>query len=236
MAPFCFAEGTEGRMAGKMEGTVVIVAGGPMGDPAYLRAELEACRPKAVIAADGGARHLLAAGTVPDLIVGDMDSLSPEERAVFERRGSRIEIFPAAKDETDTQIALLKALAMPCREIRIYGALGGRLDHTLANCSLLVLAAERGVAARLLDEDCEVFVVTSQRGIEGRKGQTVSVFPLSSRVTGIELTGFDFPLRGAVMAPGNPYGVSNRLSGPQGTIRVAEGILLVIRYFRTDLR
>ena len=222
-------------MAGRMEGTVVIVAGGPMEDPAYLKAELAACRPAAVIAADGGARHLLAAGTAPDFIIGDMDSLCPEERIAFERKGSRIEIFPAAKDETDTALALRKALAMPCREIRIYGALGGRLDHTLANCSLLVLAAERGVAARLLDESCEVFVVTSRREIEGRKGQTVSVFPLSSRVTGIDLDGFDFPLRDAVMMPGNPYGVSNRLSGPTGTIRVAEGILLVVRYLRMDI-
>jgi len=218
-----------------MEGTVVIVAGGPMEDPGYLKTEIDHCRPCLIIAADGGARHLLAAGFVPDLIVGDMDSLSPEERIDFERRGIRIETFPAAKDETDTQLALRRALEMPCREIRIYGALGGRLDHSLANISLLVLTEERGVPAKLLDGNCEAFVVTSCREIEGEKGQTVSVFPLSSQVTGIDLEGFDFPLRGAVMAPGNPYGVSNRLSGPRGTIRVGEGILLVIHYLRADI-
>ena len=140
--------------------------------------------------------------------------------------------YPARKDETDTQLALEQALAMGAGEILVFGALGNRLDHTLANIGLLLLGRNRGAAVVLRDESCDVFAVTGEAVIRGEAGQTVSVFPLGGDAAGIDLTGFEYPLAGAAMTLSRPYGISNRLAAPTGRIRVGEGCLLVIHYRR----
>ena len=210
---------------------VFVVSGGRIQDLAFLQAKIGAHTPVKVVCADGGARHLRPLGLIPDAIIGDMDSLGPDEEKYFEERGSRIIRYPEEKDETDTQLALEYALTMNPEEVWIFGALGGRIDHTLANISLLVLSAKKGVRTKLIDEWCEVFLVTGPSVIEGEAGQTVSLLPLSSRVTGITLEGFAYPLKDGTMEVGIPYGVSNRLLEDRGVISVASGYLLVVRYF-----
>ena len=210
---------------------VFVISGGQVLDLALLHAKLKAHGGAEVICADGGARHLPSHGLIPDVIIGDMDSLDPEKEKYFEERGSRIIRRPKEKEETDTQLALEYALTMNPEEVWIFGALGGRIDHTLANISLLVLSAKKGVRTKLIDEWCEVFLVTGSSVIEGEAGQTVSLLPLSSRVTGITLEGFAYPLKDGTMEVGIPYGVSNRLLEGRGVISVAAGYLLVVRYF-----
>ena len=161
-----------------------------------------------------------------------MDSLSPEILHRYEQRGSRILRYPQAKNETDTQLALDYALQQLPDEILIFGGLGGRIDHTLANISLLARIAKAGIPAKLADEWCEVFVVTRHAEIKGSPGQTISLFPLSSVVSGIDIEGFEYPLSGATMEIGAPYGISNRLTAEKGTIFVASGYLLAIRYYK----
>jgi len=216
-------------MAKKM---VIVVSGGQVLDPAFLHAKLKAYRGAEVICADGGARHLYSCSLIPDVIIGDMDSLDSNEEKYFEERGSRIIRHPREKEETDTQLALEYALEMNPEEVCIFGALGGRIDHTLANISLLVLGAQSGIRTKLVDEWCEVFVVTASCVIEGQTGQTVSILPLSSTVTGITLEGFEYPLKDGTMKIGRPYGVCNRLVEDRGVISVASGYLLAVRYFK----
>jgi thiamine pyrophosphokinase len=213
---------------------VFIVAGGPLGDRDFLRAQFAALNPGEVICADGGARHTDALGFIPQVIIGDMDSVDPYLLKRYEGQGSRIIRHPRAKKETDTQLALEYALRSVPDEIRIYGALGGRVDHTLANISLLVAAAKRDVAAKLVDEWCEVFIIARQAEIEGTPGQTVSLLPLSSTVSGIELQGFEYPLSGGVMEIGNPYGISNRLQANRGLIALQSGYLLVMKFHQAE--
>ena len=200
----------------------------------FLRSQVEMLDPAALVCADGGARHIEALGLVPHIIVGDMDSLAPDILMRCEAKGSRIFRYPRDKKETDTQLALEYALEAYPDEIRIYGALGGRLDHTLANVSLLTMAMKRGVTAKLVDEWCEVFLVTHDAVIEGMAGQTVSLFPLSSSVTGISLEGFAYPLSDGAMEIGAPYGISNLLQGERGIISLASGSLLVVKYHEPE--
>jgi thiamine pyrophosphokinase len=150
----------------------------------------------------------------------------------FTERGSRIIRFPEGKNETDTQLALEYAFDAVPDEIYVFGAFGIRIDHTLANISLLALGVKKGIQVKFIDEWCETFVVDGESTIEGEPGQTVSLLPLSDTVTGITIEGFEYPLNDGMMEIGVPYGVSNRLIAARGVISVKSGHLLVIRYFK----
>ena len=217
-----------------MKKTAFLICNGPIGDLEFLRKERESYRPVCLICADGGARHIHALGLIPDLIIGDMDSLDGELQLDLVRRGSRILRYPKVKDETDTQLALDTAFMMAPDEIRIYGALGARIDHTLANLSLLITAADRGIEARLLDEWCEIFLVRRNAIVKGKVGQTVSLFAFGGEVRGVTLEGFEYPLQGATLTPKKPIGISNRLALPQGRIVAEAGDLLAVRYFKQN--
>lgn len=218
-----------------MKKVVFVVSGGELGDPAFLREQAATALPAAVICADGGARHLEAAGMPPDLIVGDMDSLDSTSLRYYEAKGCRIIRHPRRKDETDTELALLEAFAMAPAEVWIWGALGHRIDHTLANISLLVRGKEKGIDVKLIDGWCELFLIDRRKVIQGEAGQTVSLFPYGGPAGGVTLTGFEFPLTKAVMETGRPYGVSNRMTAGKGIIELDSGCLLAVRYFRPGI-
>jgi thiamine pyrophosphokinase len=213
---------------GKM---VFVISGGVVNDPQFLYEEIRSVSNPVIICADGAAQIMKMSDIAPDFIVGDMDSVEEDTLKYFEAKGSRIIRHPEDKDETDTQLALECAFEMHPEAIRMFGALGGRIDHALANISLLVMCAKRGVDTKIVDKDCELFVIDRSCVINGREGETVSLFPLSSDVTGIALEGFRYPLSDGVMEIGKPYGVSNRLTGTRGTISLKTGYLLVIRQF-----
>ncbi len=215
-----------------MKRVVFVICGGPIGDTAFLQAEREHYRPVGLICADGGARHIHALGLTPDLIVGDMDSLNGELQRDFVMKGSRIIRYPEAKDETDSELALQMAFMMTPDEIRIYGAIGARIDHTLANLTLLAAAADRGIETRLVDQWCEIFLIRQKATVEGEIGQTVSLLALGADATGVTLEGFEYPLSNATITPARPIGISNRLTAARGIISVESGNLLVIRYFK----
>jgi thiamine pyrophosphokinase len=213
-------------------GCIFVIAGGSIGNKDFLRSQIDKFDPDELVCADSGARHVVALDLTPQVIIGDMDSLTPEILQRCEERGSRIIRHPRAKKETDTQLALEYACRSHPDEIRIYGALGGRIDHALANISLLLPVARRGVTTKLVDEWCEVFVITQTTRITGIVGQTVSLFPLSALVQGIKLEGFEYPLSGGTMEIGVPYGISNRLQTDRGIISLGSGCLLVVQYVR----
>lgn len=215
-----------------MKKVVYILSGGELGDPDFLRVRAAAAAPAALICADGGTRHLTALGMIPTLIVGDMDSLDQDSRRRYASMGVTMICHPREKDRTDTELALREAFGMAPEEIWIWGALGGRIDHALANLSLLAQGMDRGTEVRLIDSWCELFLVKGRTVIEGQAGQTVSLLPFTGQVTGVTLTGFEYPLTRAVMTFGHPYGVSNVLRAGRGVIEVETGCLLAVRFFR----
>ncbi len=213
---------------------VVIISGGTIDNPEFIREKLVEMGDPVIICADGATRYIRSLEVVPSVIIGDMDSVDERDLEEYGAKGSTILTYPSAKDETDTELALHYALDLKPEEILIFGALGGRIDHTLANISLLVAAAKRGVSAKIIDETCEICLVVGSVTVEGGSGQTVSLLPVSSRVTGITLDGFEYPLHNAIMEIGKPYGISNALIGDRGTISIATGYLLVIKYYRKE--
>lgn len=216
-----------------MKKVVFIISGGELGDPGFFREK--SATAGALICADSGARYLKDAGITPDLIVGDMDSLDPETEGHYRDTGCRINRCLPQKDETDTELALREAFAMGATEVWIWGAMGNRIDHTLANIALMMQGAERGVEVKLVDSWCEVFLIARRTVVEGAPGQTVSLLPFGGEASGVTLTGFEYPLTKATLSVAHPLGISNRLVGSRGTIDVKTGCLLAVRYFQPDI-
>ncbi len=218
-----------------MKKNVFVVAGGQIRDLAFFGSKVSELNPSVIICADSGAGHLYSIGLIPDIIIGDMDSLTEDLQSYFEEKGSRFIRYPEAKDETDTQLALEHAFGMAPDEIYVFGAFGSRIDHVIANISLLVSGAKKGARIKLIDEWCEAFIVMNECVIEGETGQTVSLLPASDAVTGITLDGFEYPLKNGTMEAGKPYGISNKLTAARGIISVSTGCLLVIRYLKAGV-
>ena len=176
----------------------------------------------AVIAVDGGFASLEAAGCVPDLALGDFDSLG------FVPEGVPVKLFPAEKDASDMELALEEALTCGAGTVEVYGALGGRLDHTLANLSLLASFAERGldVVAVGERERIALLVGPGELLIEAADGGIVSVFSLSDVATGV-CEGLKYGLDGVTLTNRTSWGLSNELVGTAARISVESGTLAV---------
>lgn len=177
-----------------------------------------------VIAADAGYRTCRELGIVPDLLLGDFDSMDqPEDFANIHRS-------PVEKDDTDTMLAVKTGLEQGCDEFYLYGGTGGRrLDHTLANLQTLLYLRRRGARGYLYDND---FVWTVIENETIRVDKTVewgllSVFSLGDRARGVTETGVQYPLQGAELTAEFPLGVSNHILDPVAAVGVEAGALVV---------
>ena len=182
-----------------------------------------------LIGADGGTRHMLALGLMPDAVVGDLDSLEPETVAKLIAQGVDVERYPIAKDQTDLELAIERGLRAGASEILLLGALGGRLDQTLAN--LLILAQRNWPVPLRLAEGSQLAQVLRSGEtlmLHAAPGSTVSAIPLSAIVTGITYTGLEYPLQDATLSIGSTRGVSNVVASSPATITIDEGVLLVV--------
>ena len=176
-----------------------------------------------VIAADGGYLACRRAGIVPDLLLGDFDSLP--EKPDFEK----ILQVPVEKDDTDTFLAAKYALERGCRTFHIYGGTGGRLDHTLANLQLLVWLSRRGARGYLYDEAFTYTAITNDSIAipRGPEWGLLSVFCMGEDAGGVCESGVQYPLEDAVLTAEFPLGVSNHIIAPQARISVREGSLVI---------
>jgi thiamine pyrophosphokinase len=181
-----------------------------------------------VIAADGGTRHALAAGVTPDVVIGDLDSLTPETQACLEVANTQFVRFSPRKDETDLELALLHAAQAGATEIVILAALGGRLDQTIANVLLLALPELAEIDARIVEGAQEAFLIQGEATIEGQPGDTVSLIPLGGDAEGVTAEGLEWPLDEDTLRFGPARGVSNELIAKQARVCVKHGMLLCV--------
>lgn len=199
----------------------------------------KASRAEWIVAADRGAQYCLDAGILPDLVVGDMDSLDETVLQGLVSSNVPCSRFSPCKDRTDTEIAMEETLRRGARHIEILGAVGDRIDHTLANVHLLLAAMRRGVQAVMVSDSQQIFLACSRAVLENSQGCVVSFLPLTERVEGIVLEGFAYGLLDAVMEIGRPYGVSNIVTEPRASVRLRRGVLLavlIMEGYREDAR
>jgi thiamine pyrophosphokinase len=204
----------------------IIFANGEFADARDMR---DILRPDdLVIAADGGTHHAVTAGVIPQAVIGDLDSLSPDEQAHVEAAGSHLIHFSPRKDETDLELALLHAAREGATEIVILAALGGRLDQTIANLLLLALPELGGLDVRIVEGAQEAFLIRDEELIEGQPGDTVSLIPLGGDAVGVTAEGLEWPLHEDSLRFGPARGISNVLTVKQARVSVQQGLLLCV--------
>ena len=176
-----------------------------------------------IIAADGGLDALEKLSIAPDLAVGDFDSLGyiPDiENKIC---------HPVEKDDTDTALAVSEGLRRGYRRFVIYGGLGGRLDHTLANLQSCTGAAKNGAVCALWGDGCAVCVIPAGYSLlfDEKKRGTVSVFS-PDKTEGVTVEGLKYTVSGVTLTSDFPLGVSNEFMGKEASIYAGDGVLVVM--------
>jgi thiamine pyrophosphokinase len=218
---------------------VLVVADGDVAP----RDELDAAWPgwadgiDAIVAADGGYTRAVALGFAPDTLVGDFDSLGPGDPEAAARAGARVLHYPADKDESDAELALLETLTLDAARVTVLGAFGGpRLDHALANVWLLGHPRLAQLDLVLLDVGARVRLVTAPgpdgepatRPLPGRVGAVVSLLPFAGDAEGITTRGLRYPLRDEPLRSGPARGLSNVRMADDAAVTLRAGRLLVV--------
>lgn len=198
-----------------------------------FRRELYRWKPDLMIAADSGLRHLVCLGLKPDILLGDMDSIAPELLEQARRSGIEPRICPSHKDETDTELALSIALEKggDQAELRLIGASGSRMDHSLANLHLLNRVHSQaefwdGLSRIQILQGPAAVPIERPSWFAPEKPVYVSLLPYGGPVRDITLSGFEYPLLHYDMDENAVIGISNQLTGGRGTVEFASGRLL----------
>jgi len=176
-----------------------------------------------LIAADGGARHLIDIGLLPEIIIGDMDSI---DAGILNDKGD-IMLIPHSpdKDKSDAELALEYALEQRCEQVILVAAIGGRLDHTLGNVALVArypgrIAIFDGVSTLVAVDKSEKCI------LHGQVGTPVSLIPYGSCPFSVRTKGLKYSL-GDESLHSATHGLSNELSLTEACVCVLNGILLV---------
>lgn len=227
------ADLTSGRkhikgVSGLGEGKCIVVGAGDFTPIEINKKEGDFC-----IAVDGGYLYCKLVGLAVDLLIGDMDSIDenirPEIEEMKEGNPEKVIMLNPEKDDTDTLAALRIGMERGYKDFRIYGAMGGRLEHTIANIQCLSFLKNNGRKAYIMDANVMMTVIKSE-SIKFDKGMDgfLSLFSLGEKARGVTIDGMKYPLREATVTNDYPIGISNEFIGEEGVITVEEGMLLLI--------
>ena len=193
-----------------------------------------------LIATDGGAKHILKLGLTPQIIIGDFDSISPlllkkltkmskEQKSLF----PALIKYPTKKDKTDFELAIDYCLEKKFKEIIVFGILGHRIDHMLANIFLMAKTQTESASRRtkikikIIEGKKEIFILNKEIVINGKIGDGISIIPVSKKLEGVTTQGLYYRLIDETLFFGSTRGVSNVLNKTSAKITVAGGVALI---------
>ncbi|MEG0012579.1 MAG: thiamine diphosphokinase [Cellulosilyticaceae bacterium] len=205
---------------------ILILTNGEYGDYSFCK---DISGYDKVICADNGMKHARHLGIIPDYIIGDFDSSTQEDLVYFKEKNSTIYKVPQIKDETDTELAMDKAISLGASYVDIYGGVGSRMDHTLGNIHLLYKALRSDVRVSLVNSNNNIVLIEDAVVLEGEVGQLVSLIPFTEEVTGVNTCGLAYKLADGIFEMGKPYGVSNYMTEKEAKVEIKTGKLLVIK-------
>jgi len=204
---------------------IIIFANGNLPNPEKARTLL---RPDDfILCADGGTRHAFALGLTPNVVIGDLDSVTEEERRKMKEFDVETIQHPTDKNETDLELAINHALTLNPSQILILAALGGRMDQTLANIALLSDLRLSNFDIRLSDGVEEIFFCRDQVQVEGRSGDIVSLIPWQGEVNGVFTENLRWHLHHETLYPEKTRGISNEMTADVATVSIKSGLLLI---------
>ena len=203
----------------------VIFANGTIGNSDSVLSEKDL-----IIAADGGMYHCLSLGLTPDVVIGDLDSLTADDIKGLQIASVEIIRYPAKKDQTDLELALKLAIDRGADEIVVFGAMGGRWDMSIANILLLAEQNLSGATIRIIDGRHEIMLLRAGKEItfHGEKGDILSLIPLGRDALGITTIGLEYPLKNDVLRLGSSRGISNVFIRNSATVFLKQGLLLCV--------
>ncbi|TCL58424.1 thiamine pyrophosphokinase [Kineothrix alysoides] len=210
------------------EGKCIVVGAGDFTPIEIDKKEGDFC-----IAVDGGYLYCKLIGLAVDLLIGDMDSIDenirPEIEAMKEESPEKVIVLNPEKDDTDSLAALRIGMEKGYKDFRIYGAMGGRVEHTIANIQCLSFLKNNGRKAYIMDANVMMTVIKNE-SIKFDKGMDgfLSLFSLGEKARGVTIEGMKYPLKEATVTNDYPIGISNEFIGEECVITVEEGMLLLI--------
>lgn len=206
----------------------IVFANGMMVNPPEIISERQPS--DLIIAADGGTHHCSSLGITPNVIIGDFDSLDPNEVTDYQHAGVEVIQYPVHKDEIDLELVLQFIMNQEISEVYIIGALGDRWDMTLANIMLMAHPKYCRLKIRLLDGSQELVLLRGEDQIEihGQSGYQLSLIPLAGEVFGVTTYGLEYPLNDETLYFGSTRGVSNVFVHDNAQVIIREGTLLCI--------
>lgn len=183
-----------------------------------------------VICVDGGTSHAINLGIYPDVIIGDLDSLSEDVVKLLKDKKIEWKIYPKEKDETDLELGVKYALKYNPEKISFIGLLGKRIDHTLANIFFLERIKDRGIEVEVIDKNIYITLLKGPEKKEfwGNLGGIISLIPLSDSVEGITLKGLKYTLNNEPLYRNLTRGISNEFIEEKAIIEIKSGTLIVI--------
>ncbi len=205
---------------------LIIFANGEL--PARTKAQSLIHNDDYIICADGGTRHALSLNVRPNLVIGDMDSAEKAQLQKLKAEAVEIELYPRDKNETDLELAIQRAIKMDPKQIVIIAALGGRLDQTLANITLLSDPQLSTFDIRLDDGVEEIFLCRDQAQVHGRTGDILSLIPWQGAVTEVQTTNLKWVLHNETLYPDKTRGISNEMTDDTASVSIGSGLLLIV--------
>lgn len=181
-----------------------------------------------ILCADGGADYALKVSLIPDMIIGDLDSISSNTLEKVYENKIPIEKFPVKKDATDSELAIDYLIEKGYKNLTIVGALGDRMDHTLGNMLLLKKLNQNEIIGKMIDEKNTIYLVEKELRLDKEKDSFVSLIPITDGGAIVTLRGFEYRLDKTKISFGSTIGISNRIVEERGCITVNEGQCLVI--------
>lgn len=204
----------------------LIISSGEIKDYELLKTIVE--ENNYVVCADGGVNHLLKIEKMPDIVLGDLDSIGEEELKLIEKKNIKIKKFSEMKDDTDTELCINYILKKGFKDITLMGVTGTRLDHTLANIYLLKKIDSLEAKASIVDEHNIIHYVKNSIVLNRREDYFVSIIPISSDGVVVSIEGFLYPLKNEHLEFSSSRGISNKIIEKRGYIKVYKGSAIVI--------
>lgn len=181
-----------------------------------------------IIGADKGSEYLYDYEIMPNVILGDFDSISEEKLKKIEEKQVEIIKFPPEKDYTDTEIAIMEAMKRGADTIYLFGGLGTRADHSLGNIGLLLTTKNKGARLLIVDDHNKMYLADKNMSLNGSQGEIISFHALSDVVKGFEIRGAKYNLNSYDMHLLDPRAVCNEFIDTPINIKYESGELLII--------